>query len=176
MNIPRSGPDCGSVFIVVDCLFIPTVVIKERIVLFIHFLFPSHSCTLVSFFLSFHYISYPPPPAFPFSFLMKPDYLTPLTAEQRKDVSQLIMFTEANRRPLRKPRIRKRDPKTPPRPANCFLVYRREKQSQIAELCKGANHRVISKLVAKWWKEMDSVTKTIYVDVANQLKQEHTVK
>jgi hypothetical protein len=107
---------------------------------------------------------------------MKPAYLTPLTAEQRRDVNQLIMLTEKNRRPLRKPRTRKRDPKNPPRPANCFLVYRREKHFQIAELCKGANHRVISKLVAKWWKAMDQNTKAIYVNVANQLKYEHAVK
>ncbi|ORZ14477.1 high mobility group box domain-containing protein, partial [Absidia repens] len=93
-----------------------------------------------------------------------------------KDVEDLIIYTEANRKPLRKPRNRKRDPSSAPRPVNCFLVYRKEKQAQIAELCTGANHRVISKIVARWWKNIDSCTRSLYVDVAKQVKQDHAIK
>ncbi|KAI8327960.1 high mobility group box domain-containing protein, partial [Chlamydoabsidia padenii] len=103
-------------------------------------------------------------------------YHTPLTPEQRRDVDDLIKYTEAHRRPLRKPRTRKRDPHSAPRPVNCFLVYRREKQAQIAELCTGANHRMISKVVAKWWKKIDDATRDIYVEIAKQVKQEHLIK
>ncbi|KAI8096255.1 uncharacterized protein BX664DRAFT_323478 [Halteromyces radiatus] len=106
----------------------------------------------------------------------KTEYLTPLTPEQYQDVLELIKYTEANRKPLRKPRTRKRDPNIAPRPLNCFLVYRKEKQQQIAELCKGANHRLISKIVAKWWKQIDPKSKQLYMDVAKKAKDDHSAK
>ncbi|KAI8967700.1 high mobility group box domain-containing protein, partial [Mycotypha africana] len=60
-----------------------------------------------------------------------------------------------------------------PRPLNCFLFYRLDKQKEIVEKCPGANHRDISKIIAKWWKEATDEEKKPYVEKARRAKQEH---
>lgn len=62
---------------------------------------------------------------------------------------------------------------TIPRPLNCFLMYRLEKQKEIVAKCVGANHRDISKIIAKWWKEASEEEKEPFRNKANIAKQEH---
>ncbi|KAI8340453.1 high mobility group box domain-containing protein, partial [Chlamydoabsidia padenii] len=60
-----------------------------------------------------------------------------------------------------------------PRPMNCFLLYRQDKQKEILEKCPGANHRDISKIISKWWKEATPQEKEPYVKKAALAKLEH---
>ncbi|ORZ02505.1 hypothetical protein BCR43DRAFT_11448 [Syncephalastrum racemosum] len=60
-----------------------------------------------------------------------------------------------------------------PRPMNCFMAFRLEKQSEILENCHGANHRDISKVIAKWWKEMSDEEKAPYRERARLASIEH---
>ncbi|KAL0089343.1 hypothetical protein J3Q64DRAFT_1819879 [Phycomyces blakesleeanus] len=60
-----------------------------------------------------------------------------------------------------------------PRPMNCFLAYRLAKQSEIVARCPGANHRDISKIIAKWWKEATEEEKAPFREQAVQAKVEH---
>lgn len=60
-----------------------------------------------------------------------------------------------------------------PRPMNCFMTYRLEKQREIVGKCPGANHRDISKIIAKWWKELTPAEKEPYRLQAEQAKAEH---
>ncbi|KAI8380914.1 uncharacterized protein BYT42DRAFT_286012 [Radiomyces spectabilis] len=60
-----------------------------------------------------------------------------------------------------------------PRPMNCFLAYRLEKQSEIVARCPGANHRDISKIIAKWWKETSEEEKAVYREKARLAKLAH---
>ncbi|KAG2237937.1 hypothetical protein INT48_002498 [Thamnidium elegans] len=63
-----------------------------------------------------------------------------------------------------------------PRPMNCFMTYRVEKQQHIVEQCPGANHRDISKIVAKWWRELPAAEKEPYRIKAAKAKAEHLEK
>lgn len=56
---------------------------------------------------------------------------------------------------------------------NCFLAFRLEKQSEIVARCPGANHRDISKIIAKWWKETPEEEKQPYRERARLAKIEH---
>lgn len=60
-----------------------------------------------------------------------------------------------------------------PRPLNCFMTYRLEMQRKILGQCPGANHRDISKITAKWWKDMSHAEKEPYRRRAKQAKDEH---
>ncbi|KAI9317532.1 hypothetical protein BX666DRAFT_2135103 [Dichotomocladium elegans] len=60
-----------------------------------------------------------------------------------------------------------------PRPMNCFLAFRLEKQNEIVARCPGANHRDISKIIAKYWKEMSEEEKEPYRRRAHLAKLEH---
>ncbi|CAO3695841.1 unnamed protein product [Rhizopus stolonifer] len=55
-----------------------------------------------------------------------------------------------------------------PRPMNCFMIYRLERQREIVSECPGANHRDISKITAKWWKEMTKDEKQLYREKAEK--------
>ncbi|KAI9251946.1 high mobility group box domain-containing protein, partial [Sporodiniella umbellata] len=59
------------------------------------------------------------------------------------------------------------------RPMNSFMLYRLEKQQEIVKQCPGANHCDISKIIAKWWKEMSNEEKAPYREKAALLKDEH---
>ncbi|KAI8997009.1 hypothetical protein BDB01DRAFT_862821 [Pilobolus umbonatus] len=63
---------------------------------------------------------------------------------------------------------------TIPRPLNCFLLYRLEKQKEIVAKCAGANHRDISKIIAKWWKEASDEEKKPFREQAKIAKLEHS--
>ncbi|CEG78913.1 hypothetical protein RMATCC62417_13449 [Rhizopus microsporus] len=75
---------------------------------------------------------------------------------------------------VRRPRIRKRDPNHIPRPMNSFLSYRTEMQAVIRKHCPLANHREISKVVAKWWHEASDEEKQVFRNKAEIAKDEHT--
>lgn len=60
-----------------------------------------------------------------------------------------------------------------PRPLNCFMTYRLEKQREILLQCPGTNHRDISKITAKWWKEMSVAEKEPYRLKAFKAKFDH---
>jgi hypothetical protein len=53
------------------------------------------------------------------------------------------------------------------------MTYRLEKQREIVERCPGANHRDISKIIAKWWKELPAEEKEPYRIKAEKAKIEH---
>ncbi|KAI8357308.1 high mobility group box domain-containing protein [Choanephora cucurbitarum] len=61
-----------------------------------------------------------------------------------------------------------------PRPLNCFLIYRLEKQKEIVAKCAGANHRDISKIIAQWWKNTTDEEKKPYREKARLAKLEHS--
>lgn len=63
-----------------------------------------------------------------------------------------------------------------PRPLNCFMTYRLEKQREILLQCPGTNHREISKITAKWWKEMSAAEKEPYRFRALKAKLDHEKK
>lgn len=75
-------------------------------------------------------------------------------------------------------RVRRRNQHHIPRPVNCFLAYRLDKQKQIGERYPNhtMNHRDISKLVAKWWHQEPQYIKDLYIEKAKQAKQEHSLK
>ncbi|KAI8380675.1 hypothetical protein BD560DRAFT_444385 [Blakeslea trispora] len=60
-----------------------------------------------------------------------------------------------------------------PRPMNCFLLYRLEKQKEIVAKYAGVNHRDISKIIAQWWKKTTNEEKEPYREKARLAKLEH---
>ncbi|KAI8074889.1 hypothetical protein BC940DRAFT_342634 [Gongronella butleri] len=100
--------------------------------------------------------------------------LTTLTEAQLLDVQDLIEFVSRQPRQKRIRNRRRRSPSgEPPRPMNCFLIYRREKQEQITALCKGANHRDISKIIGRWWKVLPAAHRCLYEEKAKNEKALH---
>lgn len=98
-----------------------------------------------------------------------------LSEGNAEDLVQLQTRTSRKHR-QRRPRIRKRDPSSIPRPLNCFLTYRLAKQKIITKLCPGANHRDISKVIAKWWHEEPKSVKDEYRELARLEKVAHSRK
>ncbi|GAA5797486.1 hypothetical protein HPULCUR_002873 [Helicostylum pulchrum] len=74
---------------------------------------------------------------------------------------------------IRRARVRKIRPNHIPRPVNSFMSYRTEKQFIIRQFCPTANHRDISKMVAKWWHNVSSTEKAIFVNKAKLAKENH---
>ncbi|CAO3674083.1 hypothetical protein G6F70_001775 [Rhizopus microsporus] len=98
-----------------------------------------------------------------------------INESQKQDLIKLQKKTMMN--PVgrvRRPRIRKRDPNHIPRPMNSFLSYRTEMQAVIRKHCPLANHREISKVVAKWWHEASDEEKQVFRNKAEIAKDEHT--
>lgn len=112
------------------------------------------------------------PPATP---LPSPvDFPSWLSEDKKQDIIDLqIMTLNSPRGRIRRPRVRKRDPNHVPRPMNSFLSYRTEQQHFIRKYCPGANHREISKIVAKWWHDLDEKDKELYREQATSAKLEH---
>ncbi|KAI7872937.1 hypothetical protein BDF14DRAFT_1750518 [Spinellus fusiger] len=67
----------------------------------------------------------------------------------------------------------KQQTKKIPRPTNCFLAFRLEKQGEILARCPGANHRDLSKIIAKWWRETSEQEKEPFREKARLAKIEH---
>ncbi|ORZ14806.1 hypothetical protein BCR42DRAFT_492591, partial [Absidia repens] len=62
------------------------------------------------------------------------------------------------------------------RPINCFMAFRLEKHREISSQSPGLNHRDISKIIAKWWKEATDIEKAPYRAIAEKAKAEHAKK
>ncbi|SAM09796.1 hypothetical protein [Absidia glauca] len=62
------------------------------------------------------------------------------------------------------------------RPINCFMTFRLEKYPEIQRQSPKMNHRDISKVIAKWWKEMSDHEKEPYRIQAFKAKAEHEKK
>lgn len=77
---------------------------------------------------------------------------------------------------IRRTRIRKLKPNHIPRPVNSFMTYRTEQQSIVRKFCPTANHREISKMVAKWWHNISTSEKASYIDQAKAAKVAHYEK
>jgi hypothetical protein len=60
-----------------------------------------------------------------------------------------------------------------PRPKNCFILFRLDMQSKVSETCPGANHRDISRIIAKWWREASATVHKYYQELAKQEKIQH---
>jgi hypothetical protein len=48
-----------------------------------------------------------------------------------------------------------------------------DKQKEILDKCEGANHRDMSKIIAKWWKEATDEEKAPYKKKASEEKKKH---
>jgi hypothetical protein len=59
------------------------------------------------------------------------------------------------------------------RPINCFMAFRLEKHQEISAQSPGLNHRDISKIIAKWWKESSEAEKAPYRAIASKAKADH---
>ncbi|KAL9538890.1 hypothetical protein MBANPS3_010605 [Mucor bainieri] len=79
--------------------------------------------------------------------------------------SSLPLSESATKAPAQEERI--------PRPLNSFMIFRLEKQKDIVDKCPGANHRDISKIISKWWKELGKLEKQWYIAEAEKRKLEH---
>jgi len=64
----------------------------------------------------------------------------------------------------------------PPRPANAFILYRRQQQAHLRRTCPGIHLRTASKLIAIWWKNETDAVKTHYRAEAMSEKKLHQVK
>ncbi|KAI8080497.1 hypothetical protein BDF21DRAFT_493653 [Thamnidium elegans] len=94
--------------------------------------------------------------------------------QQQEDMialETLCLLTPPGR--IRRARVRKIRPDHIPRPVNSFMAYRTEKQSIIRQFCPTANHRDISKMVARWWHNVNSSEKAIFVNKAKMAKETH---
>ncbi|CDH58713.1 predicted protein [Lichtheimia corymbifera JMRC:FSU:9682] len=60
-----------------------------------------------------------------------------------------------------------------PPPMNCFQAFRLEKKNEIIARCPNASYRDISKVIAKWWKELPEEEKEPYREHARLAKIEH---
>jgi len=64
----------------------------------------------------------------------------------------------------------------PPRPANAFILYRRQQQAHLRRSCQGIHLRTASKLIAIWWKNESDAVKAHYRAEAVSEKKLHQVK
>ncbi|KAI8331064.1 high mobility group box domain-containing protein [Chlamydoabsidia padenii] len=60
-----------------------------------------------------------------------------------------------------------------PRPINCFMAFRLDKYPQVVSQSPGLNHRDISKVISKWWKESSEAEKAPYYAMAAKAKEDH---
>lgn len=99
------------------------------------------------------------------------------TEDQQQDVLKLAEdCADAPRGRIRKPRVRKVVPGHVGRPINSFMAYRSKVQADIRQFCPTANHRVISKIIAKWWKTIGEKEKDVYRLIAAKAKEDHLEK
>jgi hypothetical protein len=69
--------------------------------------------------------------------------------------------------------FKQEEPAKIPRPLNSFMIFRIEKQQEIVQQCPGANHRDMSKIISKWWRELAPEKKQDYIDQSERLRVEH---
>jgi len=62
----------------------------------------------------------------------------------------------------------------PPRPPNAFILFRRHQQSCLKKVKPKLHLRIISKMVAKWWREdVEEKVKEHYRELALKAREEH---
>lgn len=91
------------------------------------------------------------------------------------DSSSPAKSTPTTRSPTRKEKTKTHTP----RPANSFILYRREKHVEIMQQYKGVktlNNNVISKIVANMWKSESQEVKAHYASLADAEKKAHMLK
>ncbi|CAG8522735.1 8947_t:CDS:2 [Cetraspora pellucida] len=73
-------------------------------------------------------------------------------------------------------KICKKAPKRPPRPPNAFILYRREKQSEIMAKFPGYINNEVSKESGRMWSEEPQEARFRFQQMADAAKQEHMKK
>ncbi|KAF7730713.1 hypothetical protein EC973_001662 [Apophysomyces ossiformis] len=96
-----------------------------------------------------------------------------LTANQLHDLLSLADKSRTDKKRRQRKRAIRRDPNHIPRPVNCFMAYRLEMLKLVRLHCPGANHRDISKVVAKWWGAESKEEKDKYREIASELSKQH---
>ncbi|RPD58452.1 hypothetical protein L227DRAFT_654830 [Lentinus tigrinus ALCF2SS1-6] len=77
-------------------------------------------------------------------------------------------------RPKKKsPSRRNKDPSHVPRPRNAFILFRSEKCEHFRQSNVETDHRIISRIIGDWWKNVSPEEKKYYMDKAAQEKEEH---
>lgn len=77
--------------------------------------------------------------------------------------------TPAKKRIRRRPLSRT----TPPRPANCFILYRREKHAELLKKNPTIKNEVVSRIVSESWKNEPEHIRQRYIKLALEAKEEH---
>lgn len=106
---------------------------------------------------------------------MIPDLIDDTKTKDVKILAEQTMI-HAGKQRRRRTRTRGFDPNHIPRPVNCFMLYRIEMQKYIRKHCPYANHREISKIVAKWWHQETEEIKNEFRSAADKVKMEHRNK
>lgn len=101
-------------------------------------------------------------------------YFNPRQQQDMIELETLCLQTPPGR--IRRGRVRKVKPNHIPRPVNSFMTYRTEKQAIVRQFCPTANHRDISKMVARWWHNSSLSEKNVFFDKAKQAKDVHNEK
>ncbi|CDH53131.1 predicted protein [Lichtheimia corymbifera JMRC:FSU:9682] len=112
--------------------------------------------------------------SFPIPYMI-PDLIDDTKTEDVKILAEQTMI-HAGKQRRRRTRTRGFDPNHIPRPVNCFMLYRIEMQKYIRKHCPYANHREISKIVAKWWHQETEEIKNEFRSAADKVKMEHRNK
>ncbi|CAG8717636.1 4187_t:CDS:2, partial [Cetraspora pellucida] len=73
-------------------------------------------------------------------------------------------------------KLGKKAQKGPPRPPNAFILYRREKQSEIMTKFPGYTNNEVSKEIGRMWSEESQEVRSIFQQMADAAKQEHMEK
>ncbi|RUO95491.1 high mobility group box domain-containing protein, partial [Jimgerdemannia flammicorona] len=68
---------------------------------------------------------------------------------------------------------KKKNLKKIPRPKNCFMAYRMDKQHEIMKQWPGVNNKDISRIVGSMWKQESEEEKGRYKAIAEELKKCH---
>ncbi|ORX82231.1 MAT1-2-1 protein, partial [Basidiobolus meristosporus CBS 931.73] len=63
-----------------------------------------------------------------------------------------------------------------PRPANCFFLFRRDKQSEIFASNAGITNMEVSRIIGKMWKNISVEEKRKYQWMAEKIKLDHQQK
>ncbi|RUS15408.1 hypothetical protein BC938DRAFT_476948 [Jimgerdemannia flammicorona] len=111
-------------------------------------------------------------------------YLVPNGYEPLLVASQLAQGKSATRPPSQKRSIpirlphpaestKKKNLKKIPRPKNCFMAYRMDKQHEIMKQWPGVNNKDISRIVGSMWKQESEEEKGRYKAIAEELKKCH---
>ncbi|ORY01407.1 mating-type m-specific polypeptide mc, partial [Basidiobolus meristosporus CBS 931.73] len=63
-----------------------------------------------------------------------------------------------------------------PRPANCFFLFRKDKQAEIFATNPGITNMEVSRIIGKMWKSISVEEKRRYQWMAEKIKLDHQAK